>query len=133
MGDACEMLIAAEMTFEGVPAQRVTENWPGYDVIAQPINGPPQRISVKSRTPGPRHSRLGFDPETCDWLAIVLILQNRERRCFVLSSNVAKKHASKQARKGKPYALSFAKLQKQPELLRYKDNFKLDPDPPFPK
>lgn len=51
MGDACEMLVAAELTLAGVPALNVPDNRPGYDVIAQPIGGGmPQKISVKSRT-----------------------------------------------------------------------------------
>jgi hypothetical protein len=51
MGDACEMLVAAELTLAGVPAMKVPDNWPCYDVIAQPPDGgPPQRVSVKSRT-----------------------------------------------------------------------------------
>jgi hypothetical protein len=51
MGDACEMLVAAELTLAGVPAMKMPDNWPCYDVIAQPKNGGvPQRISVKSRT-----------------------------------------------------------------------------------
>jgi len=51
MGDACEMLVAAELTLAGVPALKVPDNWPGYDVVAQ-RNGAdePLRISVKSRT-----------------------------------------------------------------------------------
>ena len=36
MGDAGEMLVAAELTLAGVPALRVPDIWPGYDVIAQP-------------------------------------------------------------------------------------------------
>jgi hypothetical protein len=35
MGDACEMLVAAELTLAGIPALTVPDNWPGYDVIAQ--------------------------------------------------------------------------------------------------
>jgi hypothetical protein len=50
MGGACEMLVAAELTLAGVPALKVPENWPHYDVIAQPVGLPPQRVSVKSRT-----------------------------------------------------------------------------------
>lgn len=50
MGDACEMVVAAELTLAGVPALKVPDNWPGYDVIAQPVGRPAQRISVKSRT-----------------------------------------------------------------------------------
>jgi hypothetical protein len=34
MGDACEMLVAAELTLAGVPAMTVPGNWPGYDIIA---------------------------------------------------------------------------------------------------
>ena len=42
MGDACEMLVAAELTLAGVPALKVPDNWPGYDVIAQPAGIEPQ-------------------------------------------------------------------------------------------
>ena len=50
MGDACEMLIAAELTLAGVPAMKAPDFWPGYDIAAQPIGGALQRISVKART-----------------------------------------------------------------------------------
>ena len=36
MGDAGEMLVAAELTLAGIPALMVPDNWPSYDVIAQP-------------------------------------------------------------------------------------------------
>jgi len=55
MGDACEMLVAAEMTFAGVPAMKMPDNWPGYDVIAQPKGG--------GATPP-----LAFTPPNCDTL-----------------------------------------------------------------
>ena len=76
MGDACEMLVAGEMTLAGVPAIKMPDNWPGYDVIAQPKDGrAPQRISVKSRT----FKRGGdtfvdyYAKDEFDWLAIVLL------------------------------------------------------------
>jgi hypothetical protein len=50
IGDACEMLVAAELTLAGIPALKVPDNWPGYDVVAQPAGDKPQRISVKSHT-----------------------------------------------------------------------------------
>ncbi|TPJ53527.1 hypothetical protein FJ462_33180, partial [Mesorhizobium sp. B2-6-7] len=50
MGDAAEMIVAAELTLAGVPALKVPDNWPSYDVIAQPVDDAPQRISVKART-----------------------------------------------------------------------------------
>lgn len=46
MGDACEMVVAAELILAGVPALKVPDNWPGYDVIAQPVGYPPQLVSV---------------------------------------------------------------------------------------
>jgi hypothetical protein len=74
MGDACEMLVAAEPTLAGVPALKVPDNWPGYDIIAQPAVGKPQRISVKSRTHklGAAYVRY-YEYDVFDWLAIVLL------------------------------------------------------------
>lgn len=34
MGDACEMLVVAELTLGGIPALKVPDNWPGYDIVA---------------------------------------------------------------------------------------------------
>ena len=46
MGDACEMLVAAELTLAGIPALKVPDNWPGYDVIGQPAGlAPPQWLT----------------------------------------------------------------------------------------
>lgn len=138
MGDAAEMLVAAELTLAGIPALKVPDNWPGYDVVAQPpadwpgyaasidnSDHAPQRVSVKSRTPGKHHSRVGFDPATCDWLAIVL-LEDVGRRIFVLPSALAESYSSKppRARKRTPCHLYFAK-PRMPPLLHYKNNFAL--------
>ncbi len=127
MGDACEMLVAAELTLAGVPALRVPDLWPDYDVIAQPPDRGLQRVSVKSRTPGRRHSALGFDPDTCDWLAVVLF-EKGNRRIFVLPKDVAEAHSTwpPKAKKRRSCALRFSRLR---ELSRYEDNFKLDRDP----
>ena len=67
MGDAAEMLVAAELTLSGVPALKVPDNWPGYDVIAQPRNKEPQRISVKCRKFN-SPSNVVFKPKTFDWM-----------------------------------------------------------------
>jgi hypothetical protein len=47
MGDACEMLVAAELTLAGVCAP---DYWPGCDAIAQPVGAAMQGVQVKSRT-----------------------------------------------------------------------------------
>jgi len=41
MGDACEMLVAAELTLAGVPALKAPDYWPGYDVIAHSAGASP--------------------------------------------------------------------------------------------
>jgi hypothetical protein len=94
MGDACEMLVAAEMTLAGVPAMKAPDFWPHYDVIAQPREGgPAQRISVKSRT-----FKRGGDTYVAynvthqfDWLAIVLLPGDNQtcRRIFIVPKAVA--------------------------------------------
>lgn len=33
MGDACEMLVAAELTLAGIPSMKGMDYWPGDDVI----------------------------------------------------------------------------------------------------
>lgn len=75
MGDACEMLVAAELTLAGMPAQKMGDYWPGYDVIAQPRDGgKPQRISVKSRTFKRGAAFVAYSrADVFDWLAIVLL------------------------------------------------------------
>ena len=75
MGDACEMLVAAELTLARVPALKVPDNWPGYDVTAQPLGQAPPRISVKSRTykrGGSNFVDYHFEDEF-DWLAICIL------------------------------------------------------------
>jgi hypothetical protein len=42
------MLVAAELTLAGIPAMKMPDNWPDYDVIAQPPGKKSLRISVKS-------------------------------------------------------------------------------------
>jgi hypothetical protein len=100
MGDACEMLVTGELTLAGIPALRVPDSWPGYDVIAHPPDRARQRISVKSRTleePAPRY--IAFDPSTCDWLAVVLVFPPSNggqvsRRFFIIPKDVANEHSS---------------------------------------
>lgn len=101
MGDACEMLVAAEMTLAGVPALKVPDNWPGYDVIAQPFGKPPQRISVKSRTFKRGPAYIGYcSTDIFDWLVLVLLPGDTEtqRRVFVVPRSIA----DKKARRNKP-------------------------------
>jgi hypothetical protein len=102
MGDACEMLAAAELTLAGVPALRVPDLWPGYDVIAQPVGRDPQRISVKSRTfkAGGGKFVTYLDTDVFDWLAIVLLPggEQKHRAIYLIPRALA----DAKARRDKP-------------------------------
>jgi hypothetical protein len=87
MGDACEMLVAAELTLAGVPSIKGPDNWPGYDVIAQPPSKAPQRVSVKSRTFKPGAAYVTYlETDSFEWLAIVLLpgCGESRRRFFII-------------------------------------------------
>jgi hypothetical protein len=93
MGDAGEMLVAAELTLGGVPAFTLPTNWPGYDVIAQPPGRQPQRISVKTRTFAKSGNLVGYrNSDEFDWLAIVILPSEgcEKRRIFVIPEKIAK-------------------------------------------
>jgi hypothetical protein len=103
MGDACEMLVAAELTLAGVPALKVPDNWPHYDVIAQPYDSDPQRISVKSRTFKRGSAYVEYTAtDEFDWLAIVVLDQLAEpsRAIYLIPRPVADEFA----RQDKPTA-----------------------------
>jgi hypothetical protein len=98
MGDACEMLVAAELTLAGVPALRLPDFWPEHDVIAQPINRGLQRISVKSRTFKTGAAFVEYlETDRFEWLAIVLLMPDSKRRIFVIPRDLAdaKAHRNK--------------------------------------
>src|SRR4051812_600070 len=92
MGGACEMLVAAELTLAGIPALKVPDGWPGYDVIAQPLDVAPQRISVKSRTFKRGAAFVTYSAlDLFDWLAIVLLPGDGfpTRRLFLVPRAIA--------------------------------------------
>ena len=90
MGDAGEMLVVSELTLAGVPAMKMPDNWPCYDVIAQKKDiAAPQRISVKSRTfkrGADAYVEYKESDDSFDWLAIVLLScpGEKERQFFII-------------------------------------------------
>ncbi len=122
MGDAGEMLVAAEITFAGIPAMKVPDCWPGYDVIAQRQGGgAPQRISVKTRTDGFAE----YDErDVFDWLAIVP--KQKQRRVFIIPRALADQQA-KLHKPGSPLSHEryFALKDIPKKFAQYEDNFGL--------
>jgi hypothetical protein len=133
MGDACEMLVAGEMTLAGVPTVKMPDNWPCYDVIAQPKGGgPPQRISVKSRTfkKGPNTYVVYDSRDQFDWLAIVLLPGDGElnRRIFIVPRSLA----DAKARRDSPTAqTAHERYWRQDEVAevfpQFENNYRLSP------
>ena len=129
MGDACEMLVAAELTLAGIPALKVPDNWPGYDVIAQPFDRGPQRISVKSRTFKRGAAYVEYNTgDQFDWLAIVLLPGNgaSKRRVYLIPRPLADQKARRNAPTTKYADQRYWSLQEVPKLFAaFEANFVL--------
>lgn len=125
MGDACEMLVAAELTLAGIPALKVPDNWPHYDVIAQPDAGPALRISVKSRTfrAGPAYVEYRAGDQF-DWLAIVILSPGRD--IYMVPRSVADAHARRDRPTSKTAELRYFRIDEVERLFGcYRGNFTL--------
>jgi hypothetical protein len=131
MGDACEMLVAAELTLAGIPALKVPDLWPGYDVIAQPPNDKPLKISVKSRTFKQGAAFVSFqESDDFDWLAIVLLQCSgeRPRRIFLVPRSVAASTARRDSPSAKTANERYWRIDEvSAKLAGFEDNFKLQP------
>ncbi len=130
MGDACEMLVAAELTLAGFPALKVPDNWPGYDVLVQPRdNAQPLRISVKSRTYKRGSAFFDYwDANVFDWIALVILPAGDEprRRIFIIPHDVAERTARRDRPTSKTAEQRYWRID---EIVRifaeYENNFAL--------
>jgi hypothetical protein len=91
MGDAGEMLVAAELTLHGIPAFLVPSQWRAYDVVGQCPERGLQRISVKTRNFTSSNFVSYGDEDEFDWLAIVVLpaTTRYRRRTFIVPRDVA--------------------------------------------
>lgn len=108
------MLVAARLTLAGLPATVMPDGWPDYDLIMQPPNETPQRISVKSRCLSPRAAakhRYRFSPNGWEWIAFVFVPAGESEQIWILPAAVALKWSSPDG-KGRqlPLALLETKL-----------------------
>lgn len=133
MGDACEMIVAAELTLAGVPALKVPDNWPHYDVVAQPLGGPPQRISVKSRTFKRGAAYLEYnDYDGFDWLAVVILSaeSSADRAIYLIPRLVADRLARRDKPTSKTARLCYYRIDEiEARFARFRDNFALLVEP----
>jgi hypothetical protein len=113
MGDACEMLVAAELTLAGIPALEVPDLWPGYDVVAQPIGREPQRISVKSRTFKKGAAFVEYKAtDVFDWLAICILPAGEvtTRTIYIVPRDLADTKARKDKETSKTALLRYWRI-----------------------
>jgi hypothetical protein len=131
MGDAGEMLVAAELTLAGVPALKVPDNWPHYDVIAQPLTGEAQMISVKTRTFKRGAAFVKYnETDKFDWLAVVIIPADIEpkRRIFLIPRNVADQSATRDRPTAKTAHERYFRIDRIAKLFAvYEENYCLNP------
>lgn len=136
MGDAAEMIIAAELTLAGVPALKVPDNWPSYDVIAQPLGRAPQRVSVKARTFKKGAAYVQYlATDVFDWLAIVILAEDgtNARTVYVIPRSAADDQAQRNAPDTKTANIRYIPIdQIERRFGKFRDNFKLDPLVPIP-
>jgi len=131
MGDACEMLVAAELTLAEVPAMKMPDNWPGYDVIAQPKDTAPIRISVKSRTfKRGRDAYVEYDinDHSFDWMAIVLLPGEDQatRRFFIFPKAVSDLRFRRYGPETKNHDITSVQVDEIARVLsEFEDNFRL--------
>lgn len=130
MGDACEMLVAAELTLAGIPALKVPDNWPHYDVLAQPIGREPQRISVKSRTFKRGPAFVDYkSTDQFDWLAIVILSDaaSAARTIYLVPREVADSMARQDKPTSKTALLRYYRIDEVDRLFgAYREKFALD-------
>lgn len=132
MGDACEMLVAAELTLAGVPALKVPDNWPHYDIIAQPPGiAEPIRISVKARTFKKGAAFVTYKAgDQFDWLAIVLVScpPRNPRRIYLIPRSIADSKARRDKPTSKTAADRYWRIDEIASRFHaYENNFSLSP------
>lgn len=133
-GDACEMLVAAELTLAGIPAMKMPDNWPHYDVIAQPEEGSPQRISVKARAYRVERShRIGYRyAGDFEWLAAVILMpptddKEYQRYIYFIPRTIFEERVTSAGSRARADDCYCAIDQLMDDFADYRDNFQLSP------
>jgi AcrR family transcriptional regulator len=128
LGDACEMLVAAELNLAGVPAFKAPDYWPGRGVIAQPPGRDPQRILVKSGIFRQGAAFVGYSSlDVFEWLAIVLLPGDDSpvRRCFIVPRSAADEMARRYATEKTINLREYRIDNVERKFAAYEDNFRL--------
>ena len=131
-GDAAEHYVISMLGFNNVPASKMPDNWPGYDLVAQPPrNTRPLRISVKFRSyKTALGAYIGYEPaEQFDFIALVLKYPSG-LRTWILPRSVADETAlnPKGSSSGKFTKREWQVKSIEKRFPTYENNFRLDGD-----
>lgn len=136
MGDACEMLVVAELTLAGIPAVKMPDNWPNYDVIALPKSDLASlKISVKSRTfkqGRDAYVEYNINDKSFDWMAIVILPDSKDepekRRVFVFPKAISDKRFHRYGPETKNHDIAGVQVDEIARVLpEFENNFRLLP------
>lgn len=133
VGDAAEYLVAGMLGISGVPATKMLDNQPGFDLIALPTDGrKPQRVSVKCRS---QSNAYAGAPYLCsdefEWLAFVYLLKGGGYRCWLIPRDVCDASFKPSKVKGKEM-LNLHANQIIHQFARFERNFVLADNPVEP-
>lgn len=132
LGDAGEHYALSRLSFAGMYAAKMPDNWESYDLAVETGDGL-LRVSVKTRSEseGWKTSRwFMFDErKACDWFVFVFKPAQEPLRAWVIPYALAREHVYKTGPERKNAwlkLLAWAKLTKGP-LAKYEDNWALKP------
>jgi hypothetical protein len=130
LGDAGEYFALSQFTFAGLPASKMPDCWPGYDLIVESGHGL-ARVSVKTRRETINWKSAAwfmFDERIkCDWIVFLFLPMDGHIRSWILPFEVARELGNKPLSTRKdPHNrdMSFAKLNRE-SLLCYENNWSL--------
>lgn len=132
MGDACEMLVAGELTLAGNPAALMPKHWRSYDLSVEKKGvDAPLRVSVKARTfkkGRDAYVEYNIKDEIFDWLAIVLLPggDQQNRRYFVVPRSGADARFHRYAAETKNHDKTGVQVDEIARALdEFENNFQL--------
>jgi hypothetical protein len=120
-GDAAEHYVISMLGFNNIPAAKMPDNWPGYDLVAQRRNAAkPLRISVRFRTDGNYGPYARYKPhEPFDFIAVLFACLARDVEVNFTRPPRGKRERKliANAAKGRKLLDEFAKCERDTDAL----------------
>lgn len=131
IGDAGEHYLVSQLMFHGIPAYKMPDNWPNYDIRAVRKNGDDVSISVKTRTWQKRLSSPWFEfnvDDEFDYIACIIAMLDQPHRIWIIPKGALDKYARKNkegSKHSKVRWVTFNDLNNKMDLSKYENNYVL--------